>query len=67
MDLVLAAVLSVLAMIAGFAVSFAVALSVVISVLGVTLGLRNLSLSLIRLVKLYHGHIWLAVFGSQSR
>lgn len=67
MDLVLAAVLSVLAMIAGLTVGFAVALSVIISVLGVILGLRSLSLSLDRLVKLYHGHVWLAVLGGQSR
>lgn len=67
MDLVLAAILSVLAMIAGLAVSFAVALSVIISVLVVTFGLRSLSLSLDRLVKLYHRHVRLASLGGQSR
>lgn len=65
MDLVLAAILSVLAMIAGLAVSFAVALSMIISVLVVTFGLRSLSLD--RLVKLYHRHVRLASLGGQSR
>lgn len=65
MNLVLAAVLGALTIIAGLAVGFAVTLSMIISVLGVALSLRRLSLNLRLnwLVKLHHGHVLLAVLG----